>query len=159
MCRPVLREKRSRQRNDQYHPDLRRARAGAVNLTPSSNGAARAIGLVLPELAGKLHGSSMFVPTATVSCVDLTVNTVKPPGPVEDVNAALRAAANEPYLGYTDDPVVSTDFRQDMRSSIMDLGMTMVLGERALKVLSWYDNEWGYSCRLAELCNFVAGKM
>ncbi len=145
--------------NDQLHEDLRRARAGAVNIIPTSTGAAKAISLVLPELAGKMHGFSMRVPTPTVSCVDLTVNTVKPLGKVEDVNAALRAAANEPYLGYTDDPVVSTDFRQDMRSSIMDLGMTMVLGERALKVLSWYDNEWGYSCRLAELCNFVAGKM
>ncbi|MCC7494305.1 MAG: type I glyceraldehyde-3-phosphate dehydrogenase [Fimbriimonadaceae bacterium] len=142
--------------NDQLHEDLRRARAGAVNMIPTSTGAAKAISLVLPELKGKMHGFSMRVPTPTVSCVDLTVQTIKPLGTADDVNAALRAAANEPYLGYTDAPAVSTDFRQDSRSSIMDLGMTTVLGDRALKVLSWYDNEWGYSCRLAELCSKVA---
>ena len=145
--------------NDQLHEDLRRARAGAANIIPTTTGAAKAISLVLPELKGKMHGFAMRVPTPTVSCVDLTVSTVKPlPKSAEEVNAALRAQANEPYLGFTDEPLVSGDFKGDFRSSIMDLGMTTILGEHALKLLSWYDNEWGYSCRLADLCDFVAKK-
>ncbi len=145
--------------NDQIHSDLRRARAGAVNIIPTSTGAAKAISLVLPSLAGKMHGFSMRVPTPDVSCVDLTVYTTKPCGDAAAVNAALRAAAHEPYLGYTDEELVSMDFKGDPRSSIMDLPMTTVLGDRAIKLLSWYDNEWGYSCRLAELCKYVADKM
>ncbi len=145
--------------NDQIHGDLRRARAGAVNIIPTSTGAAKAIGVVLPSLAGKLHGFSMRVPTPTVSCVDLTVETIRPCGGTDDVNAALRAAAHEPYLGYTDEELVSMDFKGDPRSSIMDLPMTTVLGDRAIKLLSWYDNEWAYSCRLAELCRYVADRM
>ncbi len=145
--------------NDQIHKDLRRARAGAANMIPTSTGAAKAISLVIPGLKGKMHGIAMRVPTPTVSCVDLVVQTDKPVGTADDVNAALRAAVNEPYLGATDEELVSSDFRQDPRSSIMDLGMTTVLGERAVKLLSWYDNEWGYSCRLAELCKYVADRM
>jgi len=145
--------------NDQIHSDLRRARAGAANIIPTSTGAAKAISLVLPELAGKMHGFSMRVPTPTVSCVDLTVYTTKPVGDADAVNAALREAADGTYLGYTDEELVSMDFKGDPRSSILDLPMTTVLGDRAVKLLSWYDNEWGYSCRLAELCDYVAEKM
>ena len=145
--------------NDQIHSDLRRARAGAANIIPTSTGAAKAIGLVLPELIGKMHGFSMRVPTPTVSCVDLTVYTTKPCGDANAVNAALREAADGTYLGYTDEELVSMDFKGDPRSSILDLPMTTVLGDRAIKLLSWYDNEWGYSCRLAELCKYVADQM
>ncbi len=144
---------------DQLHEDLRRARAGAVNIIPTTTGAAKAISLVIPALKGKMHGFSMRVPTPTVSCVDLTVNTVEPIGDAGAVNAALRAAACPPYLACTDEPLVSSDFKGNPNSSILDLGMTTVLGDHALKLLSWYDNEWGYSCRLAELCKMVADKL
>ncbi len=145
--------------NDQLHEDLRRARAGAANMIPTTTGAAKAISLVLPELKGKMHGIAMRVPTSTVSVVDLTVKTVKKVGTVDEINAALASKVNEPYLGATTEPLVSSDFKGDFRSSIMDLGMTTVLGDDAIKLLSWYDNEWGYSCRLAELCDYIAKKM
>lgn len=145
---------------DQAHKDLRRARAAAANMIPTSTGAAKAIGLVIPELKGKLHGFSIRVPTPTVSVVDLTVNLVKP-ATVEAVNAAIKAAADGPMegiLGYTEDPVVSSDFKGDSRSSIFDGLSTMMLGDKFLKVLSWYDNEWGYSMRVGDLIIFMVKK-
>lgn len=145
---------------DQAHKDLRRARAAAVNMIPTSTGAAKAIGLVIPELKGKLHGFSMRVPTPTVSVVDLTCNLVKP-ATVEEINAAVKAAAEGPMkgiLGYTEDPVVSSDFKGDSRSSIFDGLSTMMLGDKFVKVLSWYDNEWAYSERVGDLIMFMVKK-
>jgi len=146
---------------DVEHKDLRRARAAAMNIIPTTTGAAKAIGLVLPALKGKMHGVALRVPTATVSLVDLVVDTAKKGITAEEVNAAFRAAADgamKGILGYTDEELVSSDFRGDARSSIVDGPSTMVLGENMVKVLSWYDNEWGYSCRLADLVNFIAAK-
>jgi len=146
---------------DVEHKDLRRARAAAMNIIPTTTGAAKAIGLVLPALQGKMHGVALRVPTATVSLVDLVVDTAKKGITAEEVNAAFRAAADgamKGILGYTDEELVSSDFRGDARSSIVDGPSTMVLGENMVKVLSWYDNEWGYSCRLADLVNFIAAK-
>lgn len=146
--------------NDQAHKDLRRARAAACNMIPTSTGAAKAIGLVIPELKGKLHGLSMRVPTPTVSIVDLTAN-FKKPVTVESINAAIKAAAEGPMkgiLGYTEDPVVSSDFKGDNRSSIFDGLSTMVLGDKFAKVLSWYDNEWAYSNRVGDLIIFMVKK-
>jgi len=145
---------------DQAHKDLRRARAAACNMIPTSTGAAKAIGLVIPALKGKLHGFSMRVPTPTVSVVDLTCNLAKP-ATVEAVNAAIKAAADGPMkgiLGYTEDPVVSCDFKGDSRSSIFDGLSTMMLGDKFLKVLSWYDNEWAYSERVGDLIDFMVKK-
>ena len=145
---------------DQAHKDLRRARAAAMNMIPTTTGAAKAISLVIPELKGKMHGFAMRVPTATVSVVDLTVNTTKAVT-VEAINAAMKAAADGPMkgiLGYTDDPVVSSDFKGDSRSSIFDGMATMVLGEKFAKVLSWYDNEWAYSERVGDLIDLMVKK-
>jgi glyceraldehyde 3-phosphate dehydrogenase len=145
---------------DQAHKDLRRARAAAANLIPTSTGAAKAIGLVIPSLKGKMHGLSVRVPTPTVSLVDLTLNLTKA-ATVEQINAAMKAAADGPMkgiLGYTEDLVVSTDFRGDSRSSIFDAGSTMTLGEKFVKVLAWYDNEWAYSERVADLIDFMVKK-
>jgi glyceraldehyde 3-phosphate dehydrogenase len=145
---------------DQVHEDLRRARAAAMSVIPSSTGAAKAISLVIPELKGKMHGMSFRVPTATVSVVDLVVNTEKPVT-AEAANEAFRTAANGPMqgiLGITDEELVSVDFKGDSRSSIVDGPSTMALGENMLKVISWYDNEWGYSCRVADLINFMVAK-
>jgi glyceraldehyde 3-phosphate dehydrogenase len=142
---------------DLMHKDLRRARAAAVNIVPTSTGAAKAIGLVLPELKGRLHGLSLRVPTSTVSVVDLVVDT-KMPASVEAVNGALKAAAENGLngiLAYTDEPLVSTDFRGHPASSIVDGLSTVVLEEKMVKVLSWYDNEWGYSCRVGDLAAFM----
>jgi glyceraldehyde 3-phosphate dehydrogenase len=156
---------------DQVHPDdLRRARAAAANMIPTSTGAARAIGEVLPNLKGKLDGIAIRVPTTTVSITDLVVTTKQslcdnPDDPdarkaaVKAVKAALKAKANEPYLGVTEEELVSSDFRGDIRSSIIDLAQTNVIGSNMLKVCSWYDNEWGYSCRLAELAKYVAERL
>lgn len=142
---------------DQVHDDLRRARAGAANIIPTSTGAAKAISEVIPGLKGRMHGIAMRVPVPTVSVVDLVVQTERAlPGTVDEVNAALRGKAHEPYLGYTDEPLVSADLRQDSRSSVMDLGLTTVLGERGLKVVSWYDNEWGYSNKCLEMVRVIA---
>lgn len=143
---------------DFEHKDLRRARAAAMNIIPSSTGAAKALHLVLPQLKGKLNGISLRVPTPVVSIVDLTVKMAKP-ATAEDVNRAFRYAAEGPLkgiLGYTEEPLVSSDFKGDPRSSIVDGSETMVVGDDMVKVLSWYDNEWGYSNRLVELTQLVA---
>ncbi len=144
---------------DQAHKDLRRSRAAAMNIIPTTTGAAKAIALVVPELKGKMHGLSLRVPTSTVSLVDLVVELEKEVTE-QEVNAALKAGSDcKPnYLGYTEDPVVSIDFKGDARSSIVDGQSTMVLGGNMVKVLSWYDNEWGYSNRVADLISFIAKK-
>jgi glyceraldehyde 3-phosphate dehydrogenase len=145
---------------DAGHSDLRRARAGALNIVPSSTGAAKAIGLVLPELKGKLNGFAMRVPTPDVSVVDLTVNTCKPVT-AEAVNAAMKKAADGPLKGileYVDEPLVSTDFIGSTYSSSIDSKLTVTMGENMVKVISWYDNEMGYSTRLSETVALVASK-
>ena len=142
------------------HKDLRRARAAAVNMIPTSTGAAKAIGLVLPELKGKLDGYAMRVPTPNVSVVDLSV-ILKKDATAEEINKAMEAAANGPMKGilaFTMDPVVSTDMLKNPNSSIVDGGMTKVLGGNLAKVVSWYDNEWGYSSRVVDLVNFLEKK-
>jgi glyceraldehyde 3-phosphate dehydrogenase len=142
------------------HSDLRRARAAALNMIPTTTGAAKAISLVLPELKGKLDGYAMRVPVPDGSVVDLNVQLEKSPSTVE-VRAALKAAAEGPLAGilaYTDDPLVSTDIVGDPHSSIVDGTMTSSIGD-LYKVLAWYDNEWGYSNRLVDLTYFVAGKL
>jgi glyceraldehyde 3-phosphate dehydrogenase len=143
---------------DMPHKDLRRARAAALNLIPTTTGAAKAVGLVLPELNGKLNGFSMRAPVPTGSAVDLVFSTPKPVD-ADEVNAALKAAAEGPMKGilaYTEDPIVSSDIVGDPHSSIVDAGSTMVIGDgRMVKVISWYDNEWGYSNRCVELAGKV----
>jgi glyceraldehyde 3-phosphate dehydrogenase len=142
------------------HKDLRRARAAALNMIPTTTGAAKAIGLVMPELKGKLDGYSMRVPTPDVSAVDL-VAVLEKPATTEAVNAALKAAAEGPLkniLAYTEDPVVSTDMLHNPNSSIVDGQMTKVLAGDLVKVLAWYDNEWGYSCRVVDLVKFLVDK-
>ena len=142
------------------HKDLRRARAAALNMIPTTTGAAKAMGLVMPELKGKLDGYAMRVPTPNVSVVDLVVVTSKPTT-TEEVNKALEQAANGPMKGilaYTEDPVVSTDMMHNPNSSIVDAGLTKVLDGNLVKVVSWYDNEWGYSMRIADLIEFLAAK-
>lgn len=142
------------------HKDLRRARAAAINMIPTSTGAAKAIGLVLPELKGKLDGFAMRVPTPNVSVVDL-VATVEKSTTAAEVNSLLKAAAEGPLKGilaYTEDPVVSTDMLRNSNSSIVDSDLTKVLGGNLVKVLAWYDNEWGYSCRVVDLAKFIAAK-
>jgi glyceraldehyde 3-phosphate dehydrogenase len=138
---------------DLPHKDLRRARAAAINLIPTSTGAAKALGLVLPELDGKLNGIAVRAPVATGSVVDLTCE-VSEATSVEEINAAAREAAEGPLAGilsYTEDPIVSTDIVKDPHSSIFDAEQTMVLGDRMVKAIAWYDNEWGYSNRCVEL--------
>ncbi len=145
---------------DLPHKDLRRARAAALSMIPTSTGAAKAIYLVIPELKGKLDGFAMRVPTPNVSVVDLTVDVEKQTTP-EEINAKMKEAAAGPMkgiLGVTDDPLVSIDFRADSRSSILDAGLTRVVQGNCVKVISWYDNEWGYSCRMRDLITFVASK-
>ena len=142
------------------HKDLRRARAAAVNMIPTSTGAAKAIGLVLPELKGKLDGYSMRVPTPNVSVVDF-VGVLKKSASAEEVNAALKKAANDGLkgiLGYTEDPVVSSDMMKNSNSSIVDSALTKVLDGNLVKVVAWYDNEWGYSCRVVDLISFLGKK-
>ena len=141
---------------DAPHKDLRRARAAALNIVPTSTGAAKAIGLVLPELKGKLDGYALRVPIPTGSVTDLTVE-LKKQASVESINAALKAAAEGPMKGilkYYDAPIVSSDIVTDPHSSIFDSGLTKVIGNQA-KVVSWYDNEWGYSNRLVDLVGLV----
>jgi glyceraldehyde 3-phosphate dehydrogenase len=139
---------------DMPHKDLRRARAAAINLIPTTTGAAKAVGLVLPELNGRLNGFAMRAPVATGSVVDLVFTPSEPTDP-EAVNAAVREAAEGPMRGilaYTEDPIVSTDIVGDPHSSIFDAQQTMSIGDgRMIKVVSWYDNEWGYSNRCVEL--------
>jgi len=143
------------------HKDLRRARAAAINMIPTSTGAAKALKLVLPELAGKLDGFSMRVPTPNVSVVDLVV-WVEKKTTKEEVNAALKKASEsgplKGYLGYEAGELVSSDFKGDSRSSIVDAPSTLVVGGNCVKVLSWYDNEWGYSCRVRDLIHYIADK-
>jgi len=138
---------------DMPHKDLRRARAAAINLIPTTTGAAKAVGLVLPELAGKLNGIAIRAPVATGSVVDLTFEASGETSP-EQLNAAVKEAADGPLAGilsYTEDPIVSTDIVQDPHSSIFDSEQTMVTDGRLAKVIAWYDNEWGYSNRCVEL--------
>jgi len=146
---------------DLPHKDLRRARAAALSMIPTSTGAAKALHLVIPALKGKLDGYSIRVPTPNVSVVDLTVFTDKPVT-VASVNAALKAAADGPMkniLEYTEEELVSIDFRSNPHSSIVDSGYTRVVGTNCAKVLAWYDNEWGYSSRCRDLITLLASKM
>jgi len=146
---------------DLQHKDLRRARAAALSMIPTTTGAAIALHLVIPELKGKLDGYSLRVPTPNVSLVDLTVITDRPVT-VEAVNAAFRRAADGPMkgiLGYTEEELVSVDFRGDSRSAIVDAASTRVVGSNCLKVLAWYDNEWGYSCRCRDLIKLFAAHL
>jgi glyceraldehyde 3-phosphate dehydrogenase len=146
---------------DGPHRDLRRARAAALSMVPTSTGAARAIGLVLPALKGKLDGIAVRVPTANVSVVDLTA-TVERDAEEKSVNAAMKRAAEgelRGILAYCEEPLVSADFNDNPHSSIFDAPLTKVLDKRLVKIFSWYDNEWGYSNRLADVTAFVAGKL
>ncbi|HEX3323022.1 MAG TPA: type I glyceraldehyde-3-phosphate dehydrogenase [Terriglobales bacterium] len=143
------------------HKDLRRARAAAVSMIPTSTGAAKALKLVIPEMAGKLDGFAMRVPTPNVSVVDLVV-FVEKKTTKDEVNAALKKASEsgplKGYLGYEESELVSIDYRGDARSSIVDAPMTLVVGGNCVKVISWYDNEWGYSCRVRDLINYLGNK-
>jgi glyceraldehyde 3-phosphate dehydrogenase len=143
------------------HKDLRRARAAAINMIPTSTGAAKALKLVIPEMAGKLDGFAMRVPTPNVSVVDL-VAFVEKKTSKEEVNAALKKASQsgplKGYLGFEENELVSSDFKGDPRSSIVDAPMTLVVAGNCVKVISWYDNEWGYSNRVRDLINYIAGK-
>jgi glyceraldehyde 3-phosphate dehydrogenase (phosphorylating) len=143
------------------HKDLRRARAAAINMIPTSTGAAKALKLVIPDLAGKLDGFAMRVPTPNVSVVDL-VALVEKKTSKEEVNAALKKASEsgplKGYLGYEENELVSSDFKGDGRSSIVDSHMTLVVAGNLVKVISWYDNEWGYSCRVRDLINYIGSK-
>jgi glyceraldehyde 3-phosphate dehydrogenase len=145
---------------DTVHKDLRRARTAALNIIPTTTGAARAVTQVIPELKGRLDGMAFRVPTSTVSVVDL-VAALERGATKEAVNEVFRDAASESLrgiLGYTDEPLVSIDFKGDPRSSIVDGLSTMTIGDSMIKVLSWYDNEWGYACRTADLCAFLVQK-
>jgi glyceraldehyde 3-phosphate dehydrogenase len=145
---------------DGPHKDLRRARAAAINVVPTSTGAAKAIGLVLPQLKGKLDGYALRVPVPTGSATDLTV-TVSRDTTVEEVNSAMRTAAEGPLRGilsYTEDPIVSTDIVTDPASCIFDSGLTKVIGDQ-VKIVGWYDNEWGYSNRLVDLVKLVGSRL
>ncbi len=145
---------------DQVHKDLRRARAAAANIIPTSTGAAKAIHLVLPELKGRMHGVALRVPTLTVSVVDLTV-TLGREATDSEINEVFRKASEgalKGILGVCDEPLVSSDFRGDERSAIVDLPSTIVIGGRLAKVMAWYDNEWGYSCRVADLAKYMASR-
>jgi glyceraldehyde 3-phosphate dehydrogenase (phosphorylating) len=143
------------------HKDLRRARAAAINMIPTSTGAAKALKLVIPDLAGKLDGFAMRVPTPNVSVVDL-VAWVEKKTTKEEVNSALKKASEagplKGYLGYEENELVSSDFKGDSRSSIVDAPMTLVVAGNCVKVISWYDNEWGYSCRVRDLIHYIGDK-
>jgi glyceraldehyde 3-phosphate dehydrogenase len=146
---------------DVVHKDLRRARSAGQNIIPTTTGAAKALALVIPELKGKFDGFSLRVPTPTVSVIDFVAVTSQPVS-AESVNQALREAADGPMqglLGYTEEPLVSMDFKGDERSSIVDAASTMVTGDNLLKVIAWYDNEWGYSCRVADLAKYMADRL
>ncbi len=145
---------------DLPHSDLRRARAAAMSIIPTSTGAAKAIGLVLPELKGRLDGLALRVPTPNVSIVDL-VAEIEKPATKEAINAAMKEAADgrlKGILQYSDEPLVSIDFRRNSHSSILDAEYTSVMEGNLVKLLSWYDNEWGYSCRVVDLMRFLAEK-
>ena len=146
---------------DVAHKDPRRARAAGLNIIPTTTGAAKALSLVIPDLKGKFDGFSLRVPTPTVSVVDFTAELEKDVT-LDELNQAFRDAAAGPLagiLGACDDPLVSSDFRGDTRSSIVDIASNMVLGGNFIKVIAWYDNEWGYSCRVADLTKFVAARL
>lgn len=143
---------------DVIHKDLRRARAAAINIIPTTTGAAKAVALVIPDLKGKFHGFSLRVPTPTVSIIDLTAELGRNTS-AEEVNQAMKAAAEGPMKGileYTDEELVSMDFKGSPSSAVVDSLMTMVLGDNMAKVVAWYDNEWGYSCRVADLADLIA---
>ena len=145
---------------DQVHEDLRRARAAAMNIIPTTTGAAKAVGVVLPELNGKIHGMAFRVPTSTVSATDF-VALLKKDASVEEINAAYRIASENGLKGvmeYCTEPLVSSDFKQNPHSCILDSLSTMSIDGKLVKVLGWYDNEWGYSCRTADLAAFMAEK-
>jgi glyceraldehyde 3-phosphate dehydrogenase len=146
---------------DVFHKDLRRARSAGQNIIPTTTGAAKALALVIPELKGKFDGFSLRVPTPTVSVIDFVAITEKPVT-AESANPALKAAADgamQGLLGYTEEELVSMDFKGDSRSSIIDAASTMVTGDRLLKVIAWYDNEWGYSCRVSDLAAYMAERL
>ena len=145
---------------DMYHKDLRRARSAAINIVPTTTGAAKAVALVIPEIKGKLHGIALRVPVPTVSLCDLVCNLNKEVT-VEQINATFREAAAGKLKGileYCEEPLVSTDFRGNQNSSIFDSLQTLVLGGNMIKVIAWYDNEWGYSCRMADLALMLFSK-
>ena len=145
---------------DLPHKDLRRARAAALSMIPTSTGAAKAVALVLPELKGKFDGISVRVPTPNVSLVDVVMD-LETETTAEDVNRAFKDAANEELRGilaFSEEPLVSMDYKRNPNSSIVDAEYTKVIGGKMLKVLSWYDNEWGYSCRVRDLIKYIAGK-
>jgi glyceraldehyde 3-phosphate dehydrogenase len=145
---------------DLPHKDMRRARAAALSMIPTSTGAAKAVALVMPELKGKFDGISVRVPTPNVSLVDVVMD-LEQETTAEEVNRAFKDAANEELRGilaYSEEPLVSVDFRGNPNSSIVDAEYTKVIGGRMLKVLSWYDNEWGYSCRVRDLIKYIASK-
>ena len=145
---------------DQRHSDLRRARAAAMNIIPTSTGAARAVGIVLPELNGKLHGVAFRVPTSTCSITDFTASVAKDVS-VDEVNQAFKTAADGALKGileYADEPLVSSDFKGNTHSCIFDSLSTIVMQDRMVKIMGWYDNEWGYSCRTADLCALMSDK-
>ena len=146
---------------DTPHKDLRRARAAGLSIIPTSTGAAKAMALVMPELKGRFHGMSLRVPVSDVSLVDLTA-TLSRAATVEDVNAELREAADgtlNGILAISDEPLVSIDFLHDSHSATVDAPSTMAVGDRTVKVLAWYDNEWGYSCRVVDLAEHIAGRL
>jgi glyceraldehyde 3-phosphate dehydrogenase len=145
---------------DVAHKDPRRARAAGQNMIPTTTGAATALALVIPELKGKFDGYSVRVPTPTVSLIDFTAELERS-ATIDQINDAFRTAASGPMkgiLGVSDEPLVSSDFRGDSRSAIIDSASTMLLGDNFAKVVAWYDNEWGYSCRIADLVKFVAAR-
>jgi len=145
---------------DMFHRDLRRARAAALNIIPTTTGAARLVGEIIPALKGKIHGLALRVPTPTVSIVDFVADVEKEVT-VEQVNQAFQAATEGPLAGileYCQEPLVSIDFKGNPASSIFDAPSTMVIADNMIKVLAWYDNEWGYSCRLADLATYIVDK-
>jgi glyceraldehyde 3-phosphate dehydrogenase len=146
---------------DAPHKDLRRARAAGLSIIPTTTGAAKAVALVLPELAGRFNGISLRVPVPDVSLVDLTA-TLSKAATVDDVNAELREAADgalRGILAVSDELLVSVDFMHDSHSAVVDAPSTMLLGDRTVKVLAWYDNEWGYSCRVVDLAEHIAARL
>jgi glyceraldehyde 3-phosphate dehydrogenase len=145
---------------DVVHKDWRRARAAALNIIPTTTGAAKAVALTMPELKGKFHGYSLRVPTPTVSIIDLVGNLSRD-ATAEELNMAFKAASEgsmQGILGYSEEPLVSTDYKGDSRSTIVDAELTMVIGGNLFKVVTWYDNEWGYSSRVADLTKMMADK-
>ncbi|MCK5182485.1 MAG: type I glyceraldehyde-3-phosphate dehydrogenase, partial [Dehalococcoidia bacterium] len=145
---------------DVFHRDLRRARSAGTNIIPTTTGAARVVGVVIPELQGKLHGIALRVPTSVVSVVDFVAD-LKRKATVEEINDGFLKAADGQLKGileYCDEPLVSSDFKGNPASAIFDSLSTMVIDDTLIKVLAWYDNEWGYSCRLADLVSYIISK-